>query len=69
MIAPIFESIADEHTHCSFLKVDVDDFPDVSQQAQVSAMPTFQFWKSGELLDTIVGADAAKLQSTTKIHA
>jgi len=53
----------------ALLKVDVDDFAEVAASAEVAAMPTFQFWRSGRLLDTIVGADSMKLQDTTERHA
>ena len=69
MISPVFEAVAEEHTSAAFLKVDVDDQPDVAAAAQVTAMPTFQFFKSGKLLDKIVGADIEKLQEYTKAHS
>ena len=57
MISPIYDAVSDEYPSVSFLKVDVDDQPDVAAMAQVQAMPTFQFFKSGKMLDKIVGAD------------
>ena len=68
MISPIFEEIAEQHPAATFLKVDVDDQPDVAAAAEIRAMPTFQFWKSGALLDQIVGADPQKLADCTKKH-
>jgi thioredoxin 1 len=69
MISPIFEQLSDEYPAASFLKVDVDDQPDVAAAAQVAAMPTFQFFKSGKLLDKIVGADPVKLKTFVKNHS
>ena len=69
MISPVFEAVAEEYPQATFLKVDVDDQPDVAAAARVAAMPTFQFFKKGELLDTIVGADPQKLSDLTKAHA
>jgi thioredoxin 1 len=69
MISPIFEQLSDEYPAASFLKVDVDDQPDVAAAAQVAAMPTFQFFKSGKLLDKIVGADPVKLKTYVKNHS
>ncbi len=69
MISPIFEAVAEEHPTATFLKVDVDDQPDVAAAAQVAAMPTFQFFKDGQLLDKIVGADPQQLADLTKKHA
>jgi thiol-disulfide isomerase/thioredoxin len=42
MISPVFDMVAEEHPTATFLKVDVDDLPEVAAAAQVSAMPTFQ---------------------------
>ena len=63
MISPVYEELAGgAGDGTTFLKVDVDDQPEVAAAAGVTAMPTFKFFKDGQLLDTIVGADAAKLQ-------
>ena len=69
MISPYFEKLAagakDSNT---FLKVDVDDEAEIAQAAGISAMPTFQFYKSGQMLDKIVGADIDKLTAGVKSH-
>ena len=69
MISPIFEKVSEEHPTTSFLKVDVDDQAEVAAMCQISAMPTFQFYKSGKVIDKIVGADAEKLISYVKAHS
>ena len=69
MISPIFDEVASAHPPgATFLKVDVDDMPDVAAAAQISAMPTFQFYKSGQLLEQIVGADVEKLKAGVEEH-
>ena len=69
MISPIFEAVAKENTSgATFLKIDVDDLPEVAGEAGVSAMPTFQFYRSGKLLDKIVGADPGKLKTYCETH-
>lgn len=37
--------------------------PEAAQEAGVSAMPTFLFFKKGELLETVVGADLKKIEN------
>ena len=69
MISPVFEMIAEQHSDATFLKVDVDEQAETAAAAQVSAMPTFQFYKSGKLLDKIVGADVEKLKIYTEAHS
>ncbi len=69
MIGPIFESIASETPSVIFYKVDVDAASDVAGHCGISAMPTFQFFKNGEKIDELCGADEQKLRSNIAKHA
>jgi hypothetical protein len=40
-----------------------------AQEHNVKAMPTFQIYKAGHCLDTIVGADKQKLKEQVERHA
>ena len=63
MIAPVFHDLSDEHNgRAQFIKVDVDSNPEAAQKYGVSAMPTFVFVKGGEVVDRLMGANAARLQ-------
>lgn len=44
-----------------FVKLDVDQLPDVSQELCIRAMPTFLFFKDGKRVDELVGANPAVL--------
>jgi thioredoxin 1 len=44
-----------------FVKVDVDDLPDVCDWAKISGMPTFIAYKDNKKLGEIVGADQNSL--------
>ena len=62
MIAPKFEEMANENPNAIFVKVDVDKMDTISQNAGVRAMPTFQFFKDGEKVDEMMGANVAGLK-------
>ncbi|XP_041077379.1 thioredoxin-like [Polyodon spathula] len=68
MISPIFESLAEQHKDVVFLKVDVDDAQDVAEMCNVSSMPTFQFFKNGQMVEEFSGANKDKLQETLLKH-
>lgn len=62
-IAPDFARMAQTHPKALFVKVDVDELEDVSQEANVAMMPTFQCYKGGALGDTLTGANVGKLEA------
>lgn len=63
MISPIFERIASTvGDKVQFAKVDVDEQEQISQECGIKAMPTFIFFKNGEKVESVVGADPSKLQ-------
>ncbi|KAI9090537.1 thioredoxin [Phlyctochytrium arcticum] len=69
MISPKFEQFSETYTSVVFLKVDVDEVPDVAEVAGVRAMPTFHVYKKGEKVSEVVGADPARLEAEIKKYA
>jgi thioredoxin 1 len=63
-IGPIFDTLSEEYTDVEFVKVDVDKAHEVKALCRIHAMPTFQFFKNGELVDHVVGANQNKLTAT-----
>lgn len=61
MIGPIFVQLSDQHPELEFAKVDVDEADEVAAQCGIQSMPTFQFFKNGEKIDEMLGADQNKL--------
>merc|ERR1719329_808912 len=58
MIAPKFEAHADTvKDYAVLVKVDVDANAETAQACGIEAMPTFQFYKGGEKIDQIRGAN------------
>eukprot|EP00429_Kryptoperidinium_foliaceum_P062368 CAMPEP_0176099668 /NCGR_PEP_ID=MMETSP0120_2-20121206/49987_1 /TAXON_ID=160619 /ORGANISM="Kryptoperidinium foliaceum, Strain CCMP 1326" /LENGTH=98 /DNA_ID=CAMNT_0017433707 /DNA_START=24 /DNA_END=320 /DNA_ORIENTATION=+ len=60
-IGPFFDNLATENPEVEFVKVDVDDADDVAAACSIQAMPTFHFYKGGEKVDEMMGADQGKL--------
>jgi thioredoxin 1 len=40
-----------------FYKIDVDEVPDLAQELNIRAMPTFLLFKDGDKVDEVVGAN------------
>ncbi|MGI6315600.1 MAG: thioredoxin [Christensenellales bacterium] len=56
MVAPLVESIAEEHPEYIVGKVDVDQEPELAQQFKVSSIPTLVVMKNGKIHEKAVGA-------------
>jgi len=65
-IAPVFAELAAKYSHNLFLKVDVDECPQTANDNKVQAMPTFMFFKNGQKIDSIRGADPEALESKVR---
>ena len=61
---------SDEFTGAHFIKLDVDEVPDVAQELGIRAMPTFLIFKNEEKIQEIVGANPkallAAIEAATK---
>ncbi|CDR37723.1 CYFA0S01e15808g1_1 [Cyberlindnera fabianii] len=57
MIAPLLEKFSEQHTDAVFYKLDVDEVGQVAQEQEVSAMPTIIFYKNGQVVDKVIGAN------------
>ncbi|ODV83701.1 hypothetical protein CANARDRAFT_29694 [[Candida] arabinofermentans NRRL YB-2248] len=67
MIAPMLEKFAKEYSTADFYKVDVDESPEISSAQDISSMPTLLFFKGGELVGKVIGANPAAIkQALTK---
>ena len=69
MIAPVFKEMSENMENVVFLKVDVDKNAETAAHYGVSAMPTFAFVKKGEVVDRLMGANAAKLMEMVEAMA
>jgi len=69
MIAPVVDELATEYSgRLKVAKLNTDENPDIASRYQVMGIPTLMFFKSGQMVDRIVGA-ASKKQFKEKIEA
>ena len=64
MIAPYYDELsqsAEFGENTLFLKVDVDEVPEIAEKFHVLSMPTFLFLQHGEVVERFSGASAEKL--------
>ncbi|KAJ1701153.1 hypothetical protein LUZ63_000932 [Rhynchospora breviuscula] len=62
MIEPTFKALSAKFSQAIFVKVDVDELPEVSRQWRVEAMPTFVIVKDGKEISRIIGAKKDELE-------
>lgn len=53
----------------SFLSINAEDLPDISESYDVTAVPFLVLLRDGKTLETISGSDAAKVRATVERHA
>ena len=63
-----FHRFSDTYEDAVFFKLDVDEAPDVSQELGIRAMPTFLFFKDGEKVAQVVGANPKAIDAAIKAH-
>ncbi|KAK2184732.1 hypothetical protein NP493_255g04004 [Ridgeia piscesae] len=61
-IAPVFAQLAPKFPNAVFLKVDVDECGRTATSYDVTAMPTFLFFRKKNKIDVMLGADPSSLE-------
>ncbi|MED6206970.1 hypothetical protein PIB30_031524 [Stylosanthes scabra] len=62
MVAPYFSELSEKFPSIVFLLVDVDDLSDFAATWDIKATPTFFFFRDGQQVDKLVGANKPELQ-------
>ncbi|KAL3514690.1 hypothetical protein ACH5RR_027407 [Cinchona calisaya] len=68
LINPSVEKDAKDFPQVIFVKVDVDELPNVAKKYQVSSEPTFTFFEKGAIVDKYVGKDITVLRNLISKH-
>lgn len=69
MIAPLLDKFSAEYSQAKFIKVDVDEFGEIAQEYEVSSMPTVLFFKGGQVINKVIGANPAALKQAISANA
>ena len=60
-IAPVLDELATEYDgKVKVAKVNIDDFQDLAAQFRINSIPTFLFFKNGQVVDQVVGLRSKK---------
>ena len=65
---PFVEKLSESLNMCKFYKIDVDEFEHLTEEAGISCMPTFQFYKNNQLVEKMEGADGVRLENLVIQH-
>ncbi|CEO94891.1 Thioredoxin domain-containing protein [Plasmodiophora brassicae] len=67
---PIFDTMSEAFAQqADFFKVDIDQLPDQTAEARVTAVPTFHLVRNGKTVATVTGADQDELEKMINKHA
>ena len=72
VIAPKFDELSDAYPDSVFIKVIGDATPDASKLMKregVRSVPSFHYFKNGEKVDVVNGANAEAIEAAIKKHA
>ena len=61
MMNDVMSELSKEHTTSSFVTLEAEEVPEVSEKYEISSVPTILFFKAGEKVDRLDGAHAPEL--------
>ena len=62
IIAPMLDKFANEYSQVKFIKVDVDEQGDIPREYEISSMPTILFFKNGQVVHKVLGANPSGIK-------
>ncbi|XP_069467545.1 glutaredoxin-3 isoform X2 [Ambystoma mexicanum] len=61
--------LAKEHVNVTFVKLEAEAVPEISEKYDISSVPTFLFFKNSQKIDRLDGAHAPELTKKVQRHA
>ncbi|KFO38239.1 Glutaredoxin-3 [Fukomys damarensis] len=65
----VMAELAKEHPQVSFVKLEAEAVPEISEKYEISSVPTFLFFKNSQKIDRLDGAHAPELTKKVQRHA
>ncbi|XP_062436571.1 glutaredoxin-3 isoform X1 [Rhea pennata] len=65
----VMAALAKEHVQVTFVKLEAEAVPEVSEKYGISSVPTFLFFKNSQKVDRLDGAHAPELTKKIQRHA
>eukprot|EP01135_Chromosphaera_perkinsii_P012421 Nk52_evm32s2657 gene=Nk52_evmTU32s2657 len=60
----VMEELSRKHDNVQFMKIEAEEFEDLSEKYEISAVPTFIFIKNNKAIERLNGANAPALSTT-----
>ncbi|XP_043912266.1 glutaredoxin-3 isoform X1 [Protopterus annectens] len=65
----VMAELAKEYSQVTFLKLEAEAVPEVSEKYEITSVPTFLFFKNAQKIDRLDGAHAPELTKKVQHHA
>ncbi|XP_015722964.1 glutaredoxin-3 [Coturnix japonica] len=65
----VMATLAKEHAQVTFVQLEAEAVPEVSEKYEISSVPTFLFFKNSQKVDRLDGAHAPELTKKVQRHA
>ncbi|XP_053548562.1 glutaredoxin-3 [Bombina bombina] len=65
----VMSELAKEHSQVTFVKLEAEAVPEVSEKYEITSVPTFLFFKNLQKIDRLDGAHAPELTKRVQRHA
>ncbi|XP_003743062.1 thioredoxin-like protein CXXS2 [Galendromus occidentalis] len=66
---PTFGELSDEFKDCLFIKVEMEEIPDVPRIYDLDSTPALMFFRNGGRADTCLGGDRERLEQFIRMWA
>ncbi|KAM9379649.1 glutaredoxin-3 [Phaethornis superciliosus] len=64
----VIAALAKEHVQVTFVKLEAEALPEVSEKYEITSVPTFLFFKNSQKIDRLDGAHAPELTKKVQRH-